>query len=65
MLRLKPENTFHIRRKVDFHCRVIFTCVNKIEAMYERSRVNVKVNLAQLSRLRVAFHTLPLLHLRA
>ena len=29
--------------KVDFHCRVIFTCVNKIEAMYGRSCVNVKV----------------------
>ena len=24
------------------HSRVKFTCVNKIEAMYERSRVNVK-----------------------
>ena len=34
--------------RVDFHCRVIFTCVNsvcvnEIEAMYERSCVNVKV----------------------
>ena len=29
--------------KVDFHCRVIFTCVNEIEAMYERPRVNAKV----------------------
>ena len=29
--------------KVDFHCRVIFTCVNKIETMYGRSRVNVIV----------------------
>ena len=28
---------------VNFHCRVNFTCVNKIEAMYGRSRVNVKV----------------------
>ena len=28
---------------VDFHCRVIFPCVNEIEAMYERSRMNVKV----------------------
>ena len=34
--------------------------------MYGRSRVNVKVhlNLAQLLLLRVAFHTLPLFHLR-
>ena len=22
--------------RVDFHCRVVFTCVDKIEAMYER-----------------------------
>ena len=40
--------------KVDFHCRVIFTCVrtytltgftcvNKLETMYGRSDVNVKV----------------------
>ena len=29
--------------RVDFHCRVLFTCVNKLEAMYKRSRVNVKV----------------------
>ena len=37
--------------KVDIHCRVIFTCgkrvkftcVNEIEAMYERPRVNTKV----------------------
>ena len=37
---------------VDFHCRVMFPCegtpvkftrVNEIEAMYERPRVNVKV----------------------
>ena len=29
--------------RVNFHCRVNFTCVNQIEAMYGRSRVNVKV----------------------
>ena len=28
--------------KVDFHCSVIFTRVNRIETMYGRSRVNVK-----------------------
>ena len=22
--------------RVDFHCRVVFTCVDKIDAMYER-----------------------------
>ena len=26
-----------------FHCSVISTCVNKIKEMYERPRVNVKV----------------------
>ena len=37
--------------RVNFHCRVIFTCVrvgnllaNKIEAMFERLRVNVNVD---------------------
>ena len=44
--------TIVIRVRVDFHCRVIFpwmrTCVkftfaDKIEAMYERSHVSVKV----------------------
>lgn len=28
--------------RVDFHHRVIFTCVKKIEAMYEVSRVKVE-----------------------
>ena len=41
-----------ISLKVDFHSRV-----KKIEAMYERSRVKSNLNLAQLLRLRVAFHT--------
>ena len=38
---------------------VNFTRFSKIETMYERSRVNVKVDLAQLSRFLVTFHTLP------
>ena len=29
--------------RVDFHSRVIFTCVNEIEAMYERLWVNAKI----------------------
>ena len=29
--------------RVDIRCRVIFPCVNEIVAMYERPRVNVKV----------------------
>lgn len=28
---------------MDFHCRVILTCVNKRNALYERPRENVKV----------------------
>ena len=28
---------------VDFHCRVIFPCVNKIETLYGRSRKYVKI----------------------
>ena len=54
--------------KVDFHRRVIFTCVhvtrvNKIEAIYGMSRVNVRVELR--SSLHAVFHTLPLFYLRA
>lgn len=33
-------------RKVDFHCRLIFTCVthvNEIEAIFGRSRLHLKV----------------------
>ena len=37
---------------------VSFTRVNKIEAMYGRSRVNIKLNLAQLLRIRAAFNIL-------
>jgi len=48
--------------RVDFHVptRVKFMGVNKIEAMFERPRVNVKLSGSQLLRLRVIFHTLPL-----
>ena len=47
-----------LKPKVDFHCRVILilTRMNKIRAMYGRSRVNVKV--------RAAFFTWPLFYLR-
>ena len=37
------RNMFLLSLKVDFHCGVIFTCVNRTEAVYERSRENVKV----------------------
>ena len=36
------SNMWRSNLNVDFHCRVIFTRVNRIETMYERSRVNVK-----------------------
>ena len=59
--------------KIDFHCSVIlpvrtqvhFTHVNKTETLDGRSLVYVKVeplNLPQLLRLRMAFHTLPLFY---
>ena len=51
--------------RVDFHCRVIFPCVNEIEAMYERPLGKVKVGEIQLSLLRVTFHTMSLFYLRA
>ena len=55
--------------RVDFQCRVIFTCVkftvaNKIEAMLEWSLVRVKVEPRSTSRLSSAFFILPLFYLR-
>ena len=35
----EQEEVRHIRLRVDFHCRVIFTCVNEIEVIYERSLI--------------------------
>ena len=34
-----------LRLKVDCHCRVIYvrTCMNEIEAMYEVSRIDVRI----------------------
>ena len=43
LIHLKKETTYRVR--VNFHCRVIFMCVNKIEVMYEGPCVNVKVEL--------------------
>ena len=42
---------------VNFYCRVIFTCVNRIEATYEVSCVNGKVKRGSTSTF-----TLPLFH---
>ena len=44
--------------------RVKFPCVNEIEAMYERPRVNVNVERGSNFTLHVTFHTLPLFYLR-
>ena len=61
-----PRNMF---LRVDFQCRVIFTCVkftvaNKIEAMLEWSLVRVKVEPRSTSRLSSALFILPLFYLR-
>ena len=37
---IRHEWVLHLRLRVDFHGRIIFTRVNKIEAMFERPRVN-------------------------
>ena len=60
--------------RVDFHCRVIFTCVykhanfnlvNKIEARYKLlSFFFSKLSEVQILRLRATFQTLPLFYLR-
>ena len=61
-----------IRVRVDFHCRVIFPCVracvkftsaNKIEVMYERSHVSIKVESRSTSRLIATVYILPLSYL--
>ena len=38
---IRHEWVLHLRLTVDFHGRITFTRVNKIEAMFERPRVNV------------------------
>ena len=44
ILQVVDEDASLTSLKVDFHCRLIFACVNKtIEAMNRRSRVNLKV----------------------
>ena len=59
--------------RVDFQCRVIFTCIkftlaNKIEVMRERSLASVKVQLKveprAISRFSSAISILPLFYLR-
>ena len=38
---IRHEWVLHLRLRVDLHGRIIFTRVHKIEAMFERPRVNV------------------------
>ena len=42
-IRLTYFSSVNLDVRVDFHSRVIFPCVNEVEAMYERPRVNMKV----------------------
>ena len=39
----KIHNVANVNIKVGFQCCVLFTCVSKIETMYERPCVNTKV----------------------
>ena len=65
------ENARIISLRVDFHCRVIFTCVytnvnlnyvNRREAKYKVLSINVKLSEVQILRLRATFHALPLFY---
>ena len=51
-----PKGGFPLSRNFYVGTRVKFTCVNKIEAMYERPRVKVEGS-------RATVHTLPLFYL--
>ena len=42
-LKFKCVNVRSQKGVMDFHCRVIFPCVNKIETLYGRSRKYVKI----------------------
>ena len=57
-----PPVYFLASLPVDFHCRVISTCVR--EAMYERSHVSAKVQSRSTSRLISTLYILPLFYLR-
>ena len=50
--------------RADFHCRVKFTIANRIEAMYERSHVSVKVEPCSTSRFISTLFILPLFCVR-
>ena len=61
------KGLFPLSRNFSMRTHVDFTRANKIEAMYERPQVNVKVEPRSTFtlNLRVAFHTLPLFYLHA
>ena len=50
---------FPLTRIFSVQTHVTFPCVNEIEAMYERPRLNVNVERGSTFTLRVTFHTLP------
>ena len=47
---IRHEWVLHLRLRVDFHGRIIFKRVNKIEAMFERPRVNVDTRDFKIQR---------------
>ena len=63
VIRKAVKSTRCISNKRGFPPSRNFTRVNKIEAMYEKPRVNLSE--VQLLRLRGTFRTLPLFYLRA
>ena len=50
---------FPLTRIFSVRTHVKFPCVNEIEAMYQRPRVNVKVERGSTSTIRATFDTLP------
>ena len=63
-VKVERGSTFTLMRNFLYTASNLFTQVKKIKAMYGRSSVCVKLNLAQPSRLCVAFQTLFLFYLR-
>ena len=59
-----PKGWFPLSRNFYVRTFVKFTFANKIEAMYERSHVSVKVELRSTSRLSSTLYILPPFYLR-
>ena len=63
-IKVELGSTFTFMRDFLYTACNLFTQVKKIKAMYGRSSIYVKLNLAQPLRLCVAFQTLLLFYLR-